>query len=340
MGYKVSFLSLLLILGTKCSSAKFNERTIEKIKLENPPLEFSEWILIYTTPIKISPKGELLGLLSPGIKIKSLSISSDNYIKVETEKPFKVIGWINREAIGVSVIKPSILWADTKQYKKVAELLPGALLQWQGKDGKMYKVKTVHPLSLTGFINPEDCSNKIVIPFEEYPTQHKLLKKLKQDTYLKGEDRSTPLFKIEKGEIFVVLHEQNGWYYGYIHSPVLIKGWIHGKDLEDWEPPSPLEKLKHKLPYSHETIVEVPLYLDKNLEYKLTILPSETPLIAHSYFKDRVRVETFGSIQIKGWIKQNYIQEVTLDNESLTLPLYTRPYHTPLDRGPILQVEE
>lgn len=340
---KLTELILIIIFLINCSSPQTSNVTninfSDDIVVESP-FPFKSGVVASETYIKSHPQGYKIGYISAGVIVKILE-HDDEYTKVVTQSPFKIEGWIKSNSLGFVVKSQTFLFGDEKKGSQLAELLPGALLLWRGvQDENLYKVVTNSPFKISGFIEKQYCSigEDGNLYEEEYKIKsNEKLYEIKNNVYLRGNDLTTPFGQIDRGNIFIGLKTERNWINGFVKQPVIIKGWIPAYEVKEWQMPSPLDILGKNLEYTHEVIINSPLYLNphESENNKLTILNSGTNLISIKRQNKWVQVETLNKIQIRGWIKEENIQEVTLSNNADLIPLYTRPEHDPVERSPI-----
>lgn len=272
-------------------------------------------------------RGERLGEIQPD-NVVGLGRVQDEWREIELTAPLQARGWVRSDRLGCRALREVEL-RPLEGRGGGATLRPGALLAVRGERHGRIEVATQDSVFREGTIERSACGiGATFVPgFPRGAVPHKLVR---QATMVADGERGGQVIRLPEGYRFAVAAVEGRHAVGWTDGPVKVRGRIERSALER-DRSTPLDRLAEPLGYTHEVLVEASMR-DAPEGAPLVQLPGGTPANPVERRDEWVKIRTFGSIQLEGWVEGWAVRRVALDHNELE-PLARRRIHVPFDRS-------
>ncbi len=284
-------------------------------------------VVVFEANVRTGPgRGVHFAKLSPHTIVR-LGERQGRWQQVEVEGPLRATGWVRTSRLGCRVLHDVTL--DTGHDGLEVTLRPGALLAYRDEERaeEVITVETREHIAVTGSIPTEACG--IGEPFVPELPRDGALYRLTRESAILAMD-SSPLATLPSGSRFVVFSAERRLAVGRTDGPVSTPAKIDTSALEPDPRGTPLDRLAEPLGYSHEVIVDEPLFHEPS-GTELARLPGGTPMTITERQGDWSQIRTFGLVQLEGWVPHVKLRRVSLDHNELDREALRRD-HAPVNR--------
>lgn len=289
-----------------------------------PQLPGDRAVVVFSAGLRQGPgSGQRLGSIRPDTTVTTGEIR-DGWRHVETSGEVETSGWVRTQRLGCRALREVEL--QPLEGKPMVQLRPGALLALTGARGDRFEVQTQGAVSVEGLIDRDDCGvgEPFVPTLPRDGLPHRLTRAARLDAQLEGQT-----FELPEGYRFTVFAVDRNQAWGRTDGPVVVRGQIDATALER-DQTTPFDRLAEPLGYSHEALIGSELLAEPEGE-PIAQLADGTALTLLVHQGDWVEVQTYGQVEVSGWLPQPVVRRVSLDHNELD-PWARQRRHAPVDR--------